>query len=509
MDEYSTKGPEFEQEVEIQPTKRKGFQPGNKEHLKRFKKEIDVSNPECKWLKRKSIEEFQAITKVDPAGNITVPDVENTPGHSKLLRPIRKAMDVTELDLFSETDTELRFVNRDKTPEMMDKVTIAHLNLNPGCHIPKFQLEREEKWGFGWAWKLKCRNCTFISKKYKLYDEVESDIPSKHGRKAAASTVRFQCGLQETPLGITGARKLLATTGTVPPSKSTMQRTANKVSEITVELTKEDLKEQIERIKDINEHRGLDRDAPIAIEMDAMYGSDSISSRHKFGQKSNRAVATAIENVTGQKKVIGLVYKNKLCMSGAWLRNNGYNVSCPGHVGCTATTDECEPLSEYAMGYDIGKHLAESEILVKYATTDGDGKSAAGLEQALRDCLSPMWSVSRLADTVHRNQYQFRSAMRAEFSEHMFPGPTKKEKQEQQLVFSQDLKSRSSAIFQELFKIHNGNTCSISKVLPKVLETVLLCYSGNCSKCRYYTTCCKGGKNPTGGINLLPCQAMV
>ncbi|OWF44475.1 hypothetical protein KP79_PYT15093 [Mizuhopecten yessoensis] len=52
------------------------------------------------------------------------------------------------------------------------------------------------------------------------------------------------------------------------------------------------------------------------------------------------------------------------------------------------------------MGKNIGDQLTSQGILVKYATTDGDGTGAKGIEEAMQ-ALYPMWSVERLADPTH------------------------------------------------------------------------------------------------------------
>ena len=57
---------------------------------------------------------------------------------------------------------------------------------------------------------------------------------------------------------------------------------------------------------------------------------------------------------------------------------------------------------------------------MKYATTDGDGRSAEGLNDALK-ILTPLWRVEILANTIHLGQSHFKYAMKAAFSPSMFP----------------------------------------------------------------------------------------
>lgn len=115
-----------------------------------------------------------------------------------------------------------------------------------------------------------------------------------------------------------------------------------------------------------------------------------------MGQGASQVIGVACEDETDQHNVISYHMVNKLCWVGAWLRGEGYDVSCPnGHVGCTANKNPVEPLSERETGYKIGEKLAKHDLLVKYVTTDGDATSCAGLETALQNTLSPLWKTSR------------------------------------------------------------------------------------------------------------------
>ncbi|KAK6184549.1 hypothetical protein SNE40_006999 [Patella caerulea] len=116
--------------------------------------------------------------------------------------------------------------------------------------------------------------------------------------------------------------------------------------------------------------------------------------------------------------------QNKLCWTGAWLKGKGLSVDCPGgHEGCTANLLAEAPLSELDMGRNLGKAFALQDVLVKCVTTDGDGRSAEGIEESLKT-LHPMWKVERLADPTHLAASQFRQCSRAKFSDDMFLGKT-------------------------------------------------------------------------------------
>ena len=80
-----------------------------------------------------------------------------------------------------------------------------------------------------------------------------------------------------------------------------------------------------------------------------------------------------MENVTKEKHIIGLAIENKLCWTGAWLQNRGFDVLSPvGHAGCTSTVPYLQPHSERRMAYDIAEDLSLENIWIQTVTTDGD-----------------------------------------------------------------------------------------------------------------------------------------
>lgn len=443
------------------------------------------------WLPRLTANQFNLITKVSPDGkSYTLSGAEKSLSNVKVLRP--RPSDPSPYSSVTRPDSrEMRVVDKGLTLDMINDLYVSHARCL--CQLADFEIKSETKWGLGWSWTFGCKRCNFISKRYKLYHEV----PSKHcGRKAAEMNLGIQTGLYQTPLGNDQARLILACTGIPPPARSAMYKSGNKVGEKIVEIAERDMDEKLKQLKKKNEMLGLPSSHPINIQMDASYQSRGITSRHKMGQGASQVIGVACEDETDQHNVISYHMVNKLCWVGAWLRGEGYDVSCPnGHVGCTANKNPVEPLSERETGYKIGEKLAKHDLLVKYVTTDGDATSCAGLETALQNTLSPLWKTSRLADRIHRGQSLFRQGVKAEFSPEMFPAHTKTQKSDLQKMFANDIKERCHGIFQALFKKHNGDLNKISKCLPRIVDRVIKCYSGGCGEgCRWSVTLCKGGK---------------
>ena len=412
------------------------------------------------------------------------------------MRPKVGNQDLTAQYTQQERDNSLqsgmRFYDAELHTAMWNNVFHIHLKEYQHCKFPQMKIAKEVKKGICWKVTLACENCTFSSMQYKLYREVPKSGP---GPKAAVPNYALQVGLQDTTMGNTKARLVLAATGTPPPARSTMQETANKVGQATVNLNNEDMAKCRKDTKRINQLRGLPATSPVNIQMDARYNSYTIGSRQKFGQNASQAIGVICEDQTDQHKIIGLYMQNKLCWTGAWLRGRGFNVKCPGgHSQCTANTKQPEPLSEYELGKVLGVQFGLEGINIDNVTTDGDGRGAEGIQAAMRKIVDPVLKVNRMADPIHLAQGQFRACLKATFSSNMFPGKTKADKNEAQKVFSLDMKTRCSIVFNNLYAKHNGDTDKMGKKMPKTIETIMMCYSGDCSHCRYQAVACSGGK---------------
>jgi len=211
----------------------------------------------------------------------------------------------------------------------------------------------------------------------------------------------FQAGLQDTPIGNTRARYLIAATDIPPPSRSSMQRASNKVGKATVELNETDMSNKLKLVRQVNVMRGAQHPEQINVAFDARYNAFSFGHQKKPGQSSSQAVGIACETVTEKQYIVGSTIENKLCWTGAWLKGKGFDVQCPGgHVNCTSNLSPVAPHSEYEMAREIGNKFVLQEILIKQVTTDGDAQGAAGF-QAASSILHPMWEVERLSDPIH------------------------------------------------------------------------------------------------------------
>lgn len=405
-----------------------------------------------------------------------VPSKESSPSPTKLKRKESHVL------------AGMRFLDAEKVMEMMNSANKEHREKSPSCKEPFFQTYHEQKRGICWIYTLQCQKCSLTCQPYKLFSEVPT---AKPGPNPGAPNVALAAALQDCPIGNTKTQEILARLNCPPPSRTSMNRRSNAVGTEIIKLNEKDMAEKVELVKKVNRDRG-DPENQVSITVDGRYNSQTMTSRNKPGLNASQALALAVETVTGHNYIISAVYQNKLCWRGAWLRSKNFDVKCPGgHEGCTSNRFRAAPVSEYEMGKDIGGQLELQGMLVKYATTDGDARTAKGI-QAATEALHPLWSVTRLADHVHLGQTQFRTAMRAHFTEQMFYGETKEERTSQKKAFCIDLKNRCSMIVKNLMTKYKKNIESVCKDLPAVLEATVRCYHGDCHQCQQHSVVCDG-----------------
>ena len=282
------------------------------------------------------------------------------------------------------------------------------------------------------------------------------------------------------------------------PNCSIMQRTANKVAAATATMTLEDLARKRERVKRMNRLHGLPEDSPINIAMDSRYNSATITGAYHAGQNASQAIFVAVQKQAGHSDIVGISIQNKLCAQGASMRRRGLDVTCSGHMNCAVTLPADQLLSEYVAGIDIGRQFAEQSVGIRYLVTDRDARSAEGVKAGMAGTLC---EVERQADTTHLEQSLFRNTMKTKFSPRMYLESTAVIRKEQRKQFSLDVKTRCHRIQREMLNMQVGDSRKVSALIPRVIETTLNCYGGDCTKCRYYSVVCGVGKKQIGGTD--------
>ena len=229
----------------------------------------------------------------------------------------------------------------------------------------------------------------------------------------------------DTSMGIARARLLFTALDIPPPAKSHMQKLTDKVSEAIVDLNRNDMSENLNIVEQHNIEAGHRNPKHIDVSMDGRYNAQGFKSSYKPGQISSQAYTVATENMTKQRYIIGLAIENKLCWTGAWLKNRGFDVFCPGgHADRTANIPYLVPNSERRMAHEIANELSVENFWIRTVTTDGDSKLYLGLQDFYQK-LNDAWSVSHQQDPYHLGSRQEKKARGAQFSPGFLPSHTR------------------------------------------------------------------------------------
>ncbi|WAR17493.1 LOW QUALITY PROTEIN: hypothetical protein MAR_032087, partial [Mya arenaria] len=130
--------------------------------------------------------------------------------------------------------------------------------------------------------------------------------------------------------------------------------------------------------------------------------------------------------------------------------------------------------------------VKESGFYVKIAnfTCAGDSRSYAGV------CKGRKHKIGHLKDLRHLGNSLRREMNKAPFTKGMLSGCSKVNLRSR---FGLSVKSRCLAELKSANKKPNGNITALKKIMPKVTETIVLCFKGYCGKqCRQFNYVCNG-----------------
>ena len=376
-----------------------------------------------------------------------------------------------------------RIINLNQLLYMMNAVYAGHLPTT--CRQPNIELLSETKRGLGSKLIFRCKACNYTSEKMKSYEEIPTT------RKAAINT-HLAAALMDSPMGVSRAEQLFTQLDIPFPAASYLHRLTASVSEEMIAMNREDMSDKRCLVQQKAAEKGAHDPKQIDLSIDARYNSARMTSSYKPGQSSSQAYSVATENHTDKKYIIGLAIENKLCWTGAILKNKGTLVNCPGgHAGCTANLEYFTPHSERRMAYNIAEDLSVEGFFVRTLTTDGDSKSYLGMQDFYRK-LDTAWDVSRQADPNHLAVTQERKLRCAVFSSDMFSEKTKAARKKAQSVLARDIKARCSAVVEEMARRGDGDITKYMSNLPNIRRATIECYAGNCSYCPESALVCAG-----------------
>lgn len=330
--------------------------------------------------------------------------------------------------------------------------------------------------------RLKCTNCKYVSKYYKLYEEIKT---GKRGRRAAKINVGLQLGLMNTQISNTGAVQILAHSNMIPPHKKSMQVMSNKIGEKVKSLNMQNMHSIRQSLKDENAKCGNKNPSEVNVEGDSCYNNPLFSSDNTPFQAGTVVTTTMCENNTTNKKVIGVFVGVKICKTASTLKNQGVNVTCPNHPGhCSANLDPTQPIGDEAKWNENVTREINKDLSIAHFTGDGDSKGHNGVDKGQTDKVTHLKDVRHLANSLKRE------INKAPFSRKMFDGKLRTNLKNR---FAMSVKARCLAELKMTHKILKGDLNKIKNKIPKIIDAIIMCFKGYCgSMCKRHSLVCGG-----------------
>ena len=485
-----------------------------------------------KWVnrpcKRYTDEELKSIVKPFLSNSLAIPGADGQQGNAIILRPIKTHKDPEPVQSTSRSydmDTGNMLVEKSRMLSLINESLLEHA-AGEYCDSFEFDLVDMKPWGAFVSVVLVCKNCTYKSKRTKLYEEAQPS--GKPGRRAAVGNMRLQLTLQDTPIFNTDAQLILASTGVRPGSLRGMQRLSHRAAEITEKVGEDDLVKQRNEVVEVLKKRGVEQPANMKALVsgcfDVRYSGVFKRSYCTPGPGASQAAGFFCENLTSKQRILGFDFVNQQCPKGSRQKGNGQVVICgrgdESHSGCTATQPRESCISEKQMARRIAKNLyGDSKIAVTHLTCDGDASGKIGFEQANdrttkklhieakerkkenskwtnkstknsterndEHFLETMPPLTRFRDPVHVTWNILKEVQSYKFSETAFGLKENgdqwnyKEREECKKVFAMDISSRVSITVRNIRYYCDADVKRMETTAESTQKYLLACYNGD------------------------------
>ena len=455
--------------------------------------ETDGGKPTVKYV-RLTEEDLQLTIKRDKQGNFLHNETETPPHTTMLLRPKVKEELQYEKMLKSPPGIAVghRILDVEKLLQAINNIHREHDVGSPNCKHLDWQLpeEREIIHGLAITASFRCQSCQFVSTPQKLYREMASKGP---GRKKAVPNMSLQVGLYQTNISGTAVRRLLTALSTPAPVMSTLQKSSNECGNAMVQANEMDMMTKRRKVREVMEYRGMERNAPVTIEIDRQYNTPLSHGRRKTPfQPATQARDVVIENVTSDKYVVAYNHTNKLCRFGQRMIREGKKPTCPNHPKCTANIRMQDGIGDERRGGVICAQqlLSGAEKLsVKRVVTDSDGQFAAGVCSVM-EREAGLETEANLC-VIHLNRSLARTLSNIPLSRCAFPAKSGRIRQKQQKHMADDIVHRFNAELKSALS-KSGDISNCEKQLSASVEAILPCYVGQHDQCMTKSMVCRG-----------------
>ena len=256
------------------------------------------------------------------------------------------------------------------------------------------------------------------------------------------------------------------------------------------------MEEKRKKVRDVLEWKGMNRNTPIAIEIDRQYNTPlSYGRRRTPFQPATQARDVAIENITTDKYVVAYNHTNKLCRLGQRMIKKGKNPLCPDHPKCTANMRIQDAIGDERRGGEMCANQLLSgpeKLLVKQVVTDSDGHFAAGVSSVMKEKAGI--NTEAMLCTIHLNRSLARKLSNVKLSKSAFPGKSARIKQKQQQHMADDIAKRFYAELKCAHSKTGGDISLYARQLNACVGAILPCYVGigQHDRCKKHSLVCKG-----------------
>lgn len=340
---------------------------------------------------------------------------------------------------------------------------------------------QSKRYGLAWKAVVSCENCSYKSKQYKLYEEVES---GGKGPKPAAINLGVQTGLMRQGMSNSGLKEILTSANIPSPSLSSMQRHANRVGEIVAEATQEHFEVVCDKVKLYNESIGFQQHHPVPVQVDTTYNNPMFRAGDTPFQAGTQTSTVCVENLTGKNIIIGLKTHAKIC---SCRDKDEHDPDCTANLEPDSTIG-----NEGAYLKDIIGQLNDNDVFVGEVTMDGDS-SARERAPTIKQT-RPEINIEPKYCTRHLTRNLEKLGHRIPWSERMFPGSTKTKQNKAKGRFVHDLGDRVNAEFNQAHESLNGSVEELNSKLPDIKEAIIDCYRGDHRLCDQHSYVCNEEK---------------
>ena len=367
-------------------------------------------------------------------------------GHSYNLRSLAGHSSV------EEDSSEHVLVDLNLVSGLFNRALQEHNTDSPFCaEIGCWKFDAIDKVGFGRKAVLTCTNCDFRTEREKLYREVRT---GRRGPKSALPNIAVPNAVLQSPIGITGMRHVLCQAGLEPPSRSCLQKHANRAGEKIQGEVEEHLRKQREKI-----------DHPVDVAHDTTYNNRLFTDRRP-GQGGTQATSTTLD--LGSRKVLCVETDSKLCPH----RNKCLLEQCRHR-----SIEDEQPIGQEGLyAGKAARKLQVSGVNVQSFTSDGDSKAFIGFREVYPN-------VTKFKDTHHLNRSIRKRLMKENFSKTLF------QNKEQQKLLSVTLAHRVGAEFKRALS-KSKDKSALRRKVQFAATTIIPCFKGNHSSCDLYSFTC-------------------